>query len=286
MPFAPRPHVELVNVLDMPAKSLTLKGASAPTRLITLSESPQNRAVSAVLDVPAGWRRERGANPDTFVEHYLLSGDLRVGGLQLLPHHYYRTEPGTAAGPWESIHGARVLYFTEGDPLAWRTVSEPGEDLNEGTTWVDTNKMPWGDIFVAGPPSDGAKLMIKLLYMDPNTKAYTRLILAQPGWRDHRTAHHPVVEEAFTIAGHMDYNFGALEVDTYFYRPPRVKHGFFQAYPAGTVWIIRSDGVLENIYTEPDGTPVNWEPGTDRAPITVKDPVRSRRSGPWDGRGR
>jgi hypothetical protein len=94
------------------------------------------------------------------------------------------------------------------------------------------------------------------------------------------------VEEAFTIAGHMDYNFGALEVDTYFYRPPRVKHGFFQAYPAGTVWIIRSDGQLENIYTESDGTPVNWEPGTDRAPITVKDPVRSRRSGPWDGRGR
>lgn len=99
MPFAPRPHVELVNVLDMPAKNLTLKGASAPARLITLSESPQNRAVSAVLDLPAGWRRERGANSDTFVEHYLLSGDLRVGGLQLLPHHYYRTEPGTAAGP-------------------------------------------------------------------------------------------------------------------------------------------------------------------------------------------
>ena len=27
----------------------------------------------------------------------------------------------------------------------------------------------------------------------------------------------------------MTYNFGTLEVDTYFYRPPRVKHGFFQA---------------------------------------------------------
>src|SRR5438309_1270014 len=147
MPFAPRPHVELVHVLDMPAKDLKLPGAEKPARLITLSESSQNRAISAVLDLPAGWRRERGANPDTFVEHYLLSGDLRVGGLQLLPHHYYRAEAATAAGPWESTHGARVLYFTEGDPLAWRAVREEGDDINEGITWVDTNTMPWGDIF-------------------------------------------------------------------------------------------------------------------------------------------
>lgn len=286
MPWAPRPHVELVHVLDMAAKEVRLPGTDRPARIITLSESPQNHAISAVLDVPAGWRRERGANPDTFVEQYVLGGDLRVGELQLLPHHYHRTAVGTAAGPWTSTHGARVLYFTEGDPMAWRPVSAPGDDLTEGTSWIDTNKVAWGDIFVAGPPSDGAKLMIKLLYMDPGSKAYTRLILAQPGWRDHRTAHHPVVEEAYTIEGHMDYNFGALEVDTYFYRPPRIKHGHFHAYPAGTVWIIRSDGELENIYTERDGTPVNWTPGTDRAPITVDQPERSKRAGPWDGRGR
>ena len=287
MSFAPRPHVELVHALDMPAKEVKLPGADRPARLITLSESPVNKAISAILDLPPGWTRERGANPDTFVEHYLLSGDLKVGGLQLLPHHYYRTAESTAAGPWSTVHGARILYFTEGDPMAWKKVTAPGDDINEGVTYIDTNKLPWGDIFVAGPPSDGAKLMIKLLYMDPESKAYTRLILAQPGWKDHRTAHHPVVEEAYTIEGHMDYNFGGLEVDTYFYRPPRVKHGFFVAYPGGTVWIIRSDGQLENIYTEPDGTPVNWTPGTERAPIPVQgQPVRSKRAGPWDGRGR
>jgi hypothetical protein len=288
MAFAPRPHVELVHAVDMPAKDVLLPGANKPARLIVLSESPVNKAVSAVLDIPAGWERERGRNDDTFVEHYLLAGDLKVGeGLQLLPHHYFRTEISATSGPFRSVHGARILYFTEGDPMNWTPVSQTGPDISEGITHINTNVVPWGDIFVAGPPvtEEGSTLKIKLLYMDPRTKAYTRLILAEKGWHDHRTAHHPVVEEAYTIHGHMTYNYGALEVDTYFYRPPRIKHGFFQAYPDGTVWIIRSDGELENIYTEPDGTPVNWEPGTEREPVHIDPPVRSERAGPWDGSG-
>src|SRR5688572_1216174 len=100
----------------MPANEVVLSGSQQPVRLITLSESPVNQAISAVIDLPAGWQRERGTNPDTFVEYYLLSGDLNVGGdLQLLPHHYFRTEIGAAAGPFSSVHGARLLCFTEGD---------------------------------------------------------------------------------------------------------------------------------------------------------------------------
>jgi hypothetical protein len=289
MAFAPRPHVELVHVLDMPAREITLPGSNMPARLIVLSESPVNKAVSAILDLPPGWRRERGANPDTFVEHYLLAGDLLVGDdLQLLPHHYFRTEIGTAAGPFSTVHGARIVYFTEGDPMAWTPVSSPGPALSEGITWHNTNIMPWEDIFVAGPnvTETGAKLKIKLLHMDPRTKAYTRLILAEKGWYDHRFAHHPVVEEAYTISGHMTYNYGTLEVDTYFYRPPRVKHGDFLSYPDGCVWIIRSDGELENIYTSLDGEPGNWEYGTDREPVPVDEKlVRSKRAGPWNGYG-
>lgn len=286
MAFAPRPFVELVHVLDMPAQEVTFPGASKSARLIPLSEAPSNKAVSAVVDLPPGWSRETGLNPDTFVEYYLLSGDLLVGDTLLLPHHYFRMARGAAAGAWSTVHGARLLLFTEGDPMAWKSVTLPEGAAQEGLVHLDTNLMPWDKTFVPGPPSDGAELKIKLLYMDPETKAYTRLILAEPGWADHRTAHHPVVEEAYTISGHMTYNFGTLEVDTYFYRPPLVKHGFFKSFPGGTIWLIRSDGELENIYTYDDGTPVNWEAGTPRAPIRTPNPVRSRRAGPWDGRGR
>jgi hypothetical protein len=286
MAFAPRPHVELVHVLDMPGKDIQLPGANMPARLITLSESPVNKAVSAVLDLPPGWRRAPGANPDTFMEHYLLAGDLNVGGVQLLPHHYFRTEIGAAAGPWQTRHGARTLFFTEGDPLAWQAVADPGAELHEGLKWIDTNKVPWGEVFTTGTPvlGDGARLRIKLLHMDPRARAYTRLIEAMPGWHDHRLAHHTVVEEAYTVTGHMTYSYGVLEVDTYFYRPPLVKHGNFEAYPGGTVWLIRSDGELLNLYTDPDGTPLNWDPGSEREPVPA-DPSRSPRAGAWSGMG-
>ena len=29
---------------------------------------------------------------------------------------------------WSTTHGARVLYFTEGDPMAWKRITAPGDD--------------------------------------------------------------------------------------------------------------------------------------------------------------
>jgi hypothetical protein len=287
MAFAPRPHVEVVHLLDLPAREVLLPGANKPARLIVLSESPVNKAVSAVLDLPPDWRRDPGYNPNTFMEHYLLAGDLRVGReVQLLPHHYFRTEIGAAAGPYQTRHGARVLFFTEGDPLAWRAVTDAGDDLHEGLKWIDTNQQTWCEVFTVGSrvmPS-GARLLIKLLHIDPETRAYTRLIKAMAGWHDDRIEHHLCVEEAYTIAGHMTYSFGTQEPDAYFYRPPLLKHGCFQAHADGTVWLIRSDGEILNLYTDQDGTPLNWDAGTDREPVFA-DPQRSARAGAWTGAG-
>ncbi|GIW09908.1 MAG: hypothetical protein KatS3mg061_0965 [Dehalococcoidia bacterium] len=288
VPFAPRPHVELVHVVDLPAREILLPGADRPARLITLSASHVNGAISAILDLPPGWTRQRGANPVTFTEWFLLAGDLAVGEeLLLLANHYYRTAQAVAMGPLRTVHGARLLFFTEGDPFAWQPVAEPAPALTEGITHVDTNQVAWIPSIYPGPPvhNEQSRLWTKLLYMGEEHK--TRLVMAGKDWYDHRTSHHPCVEEMFTLRGHMVYNFGVLEVDTYFYRPPRVKHGFFQAYPDGTTWLIRCDGDLENIYTQPDGTPVNWSYGTEREPVWV-DPatlVRSQRAGPWSGAG-
>jgi hypothetical protein len=260
-------------------------GANLAARLMTLSESPVNQAISAVLDLPPGWQRERGSNPDTFTEWFLLSGDLQVStDLLLLAGHYYRAGKDVAMGPLSTTHGARILFFTEGDPLAWTASPGSNPAITEGITHVDTNKSEWIPSIYAGPPvhNEQSRLWTKILHMDDECK--TRLVMAGKDWYDHRTSHHPCVEEMYTIRGHMTYNFGVLEVDTYFYRPPRVKHGAFQAFPEGTTWLIRCDGDLENIYTEPDGTPINWAYGTEREPVVVDTEtlVRSKRAGPWD----
>ena len=112
-------------------------------------------------------------------------------------------------------------------------------------------------------------LYIKYLHVDPATGFYTRLVFAQEGWADHRLAHHPCYEEAYTTQGHMEYNFGTLDLGTYFFRPARVKHGHFTTMEGGATWLLRSDGELLNWYTQNEwvrwgGEAVNYGPDGGR----------------------
>ena len=129
--------------------------------------------------------------------------------------------------------------------------------------------MKWDAVPNPGPMPG---LFIKYLHVDPVTGFYTRLVHAQEGWSDHRLAHHPCYEEAYTTQGHMEYNFGTLDLGTYFFRPARVKHGHFTTMEGGATWLLRSDGELANWYTQNEwvrwgGEGVNYGPeGLDESP--------------------
>ncbi|MFN8534387.1 MAG: DUF4437 domain-containing protein [Dehalococcoidia bacterium] len=280
MPFTARPHTELVHTRDLPADEVLLPGADRAARLITLSRSSENGAISGVLILPPGWQREAGGNPATFVEHFVLSGDLTVGELQLQPWHYLRLARGASAGPWSTNHGARLLIFTNGDPLSW----QPGSPTGEGVHHVDSNLTEWEIPFVPGPnvTKTGARLLIKMLYRDPEEGGYTRLVKQLPGWEDARLEHHLCVEETFGLYGEAWYNFGYAPAESYFWRPPKIQHGNFRSGDSGKIGLTRTDGALENIYSTLDGDPVGWEPGSDRAPIPVDqvNPIRSATAGP------
>ena len=45
----------------------------------------------------------------------------------------------------------------------------------------------------------------------------------------------------------MEYNFGTLDLGTYFFRPARVKHGHFTTMEGGATWLLRSDGELAQL---------------------------------------
>jgi hypothetical protein len=136
-------------------------------------------------------------------------------------------------------------------------------------------------------------LKLKLLYHDPapaddSTKGFvTMLAWAPPGWSDDRMVHHPVFEEAYSLDGHLVYNFGTLDAGTYFFRPAMVKHGHFIAgEERGWTGFFRLDGTLVNWITVnervvAEGTAINYDPKT-QASIVSGIPVRSRSTGKWD----
>lgn len=280
-----RPHVECVDIRDLPWGPANLVNSNAKARQKVLSIDWNTRAASLYMQLEPGWTRAKGYHhADT--EIYVIDGELTVGDHRLYAGCYYRVPKYKAVGPFESQRGATVLYFREGPPSYAVSHRDMGT-VQEAPIFVDTNEMDWKDAFVPHDRTvvDGAaSLQIKLLYRSPITHFYSRLVRAPAGWSDTRLSHHPVMEEAYGLEGFMDYNFGRMTPGTYFYRPPRIKHGNFRTGPNGFVFFCRDDGELVNLHTDEKGNAINYDPHGDLAPVTA-EPIRSISFGDWDGEG-
>ena len=292
-----RPHVELVDEKDLLWHAAELPHGGGVARQRNLSYDEENGAASLLVefltDLAAGPRRARSA--DGMVRARGSGDDRRPGarrGRILVCAPRGVTTPAVTADP-----DTRILLFREYGNWEF-TPAEGGAVIDDKRLVVcDSDAMEWYDVIDPqnGSPMDFERggtpvpgLFIKLLWRDPETGFYTRLIKAKPGWREHPLAHHPVFEEAYCLEGEFDYNFGTMTPGQYFFRPAGVRHGDFTAGEKdGCVWILRCDGDLVDWYTENasmemKGDPVNWGdqyPGSE-PPVYIQ-PVRSRSIGPW-----
>ena len=299
-----RPHVELIQQADLCWHAAELPRGEGKVRQRNMSYDEENGGASTKLVFDSSWHRPAGYHhADT--EWFLLSGEMRLGTQLLRKGAYFRAPAGLRVPALTVKQGTEVLLFRELQdwgftvssrdragfvPRGLNTASsEPGS-----LTVVDTTRMEWMPNIYEGDQQRFLKL--KLLYHDPAPKNdpekgfVTMMCWAPPGWSDDRLVHHPVFEEAYTIDGHLDYNFGRLDAGTYFFRPARVKHGhFISGEEKGFTGIFRMDGSIINWITinekvTVEGTPLNYDPRT-QAPVMAGIPVRSRSTGPWDKDG-
>jgi uncharacterized protein DUF4437 len=283
-----RPHVELIHEADYIWHPAELPGGAGEARQQNLSLDEEDGSGSFRVDFDSDFERPGGYHvADT--EWYVLEGEISVGDTRLGKGGYFHAPKGIAMPPVTALSGTRILLYREYGDWGYEVADRNADFASEPELIViDTEAMDWLDVDKPGPKPG---LMIKMLHRNPATGFYTRLIWAKPGWDDHRLAHHPCYEEAYTIWGTMRYNFGDLLPGTYFFRPAWVKHGHFISHePDGCAWLIRSDGDLTNFYTTGEGvtvhgTPENYDLET-QAPVVTGIPVRSKSAGPWDLDGR
>lgn len=281
-----RPHVELIDEKDYVWHKADLPVGEGTALERRLSIDEEDGSASLRLDFISDWGRPGGVHhADT--EYYVLSGQLDVGGKVLGPGGYIHAGKGVAMPYIRATAGTRILHYREFGDCGFDVSDTNRSDAKESLIILDTGSMPWMDVEKPGPKPG---LMIKMLHRDPESGFYSRLIWAKPGWDDHRLAHHPCYEEAYTLGGTMQYNFGDLTQGSYFFRPAKVKHGHFvSGEPDGCTWLIRSDGELINWYTINErviveGEALNYDEET-QGPIISSYPVRSRSTGRWDGDG-
>ena len=291
-----RPHVELVDEKDLLWHMAELPHGSGEARQRNLSYDEENGAASLLVEFLTDWQRDAGLH-QAQTEWFVLEGQVTIGDHVLGKSGYWCAPRGVTTPAVQAIAGTKILLFREyGDWEFTPSTSDTGID-EDRLVVHDSEAMEWFDVVDPdnGSPMDFERggtpvpgLFIKLLWRDPETGFYTRLIKAKPGWREHPLAHHPVFEEAYCLEGEFDYNFGTMTPGQYFFRPAGVRHGDFTAGEKdGCVWILRCDGDLVDWYTENasmemKGDPVNWGdeyPGSE-PPVYIQ-PVRSRSIGPW-----
>ncbi len=263
-----RPHVELIQENDYVWHTAELVGGEGRASERRLSVDEEDGSCSLRVDFHTDWGRGPGIHhADT--EYHVLEGSMTYGGRRIGKGGYVYAPKGVPTDAITFSEGTRILHYREYgdagfDPV--QSIEAPRwKDAREDVIVIDSEAMKWDAVPNPGPMPG---LFIKYLHVDPVTGFYTRLVHAQEGWTDHRLAHHPCYEEAYTVQGHMEYNFGTLDLGTYFFRPARVKHGHFTSMEGGATWLLRSDGELFNWYTQSEwvrwgGEAINWGPSDD-----------------------
>lgn len=298
-----RPHVELIQEGDLVWHPAELTRGDGKARQRNLSYDEENGGASTRVVFDSAWSRPAGYHHGD-VEWYVMAGQVRIGDRLLGKGGYFRAPAGLCIPAIQVAAGTDVLIFREFGDWGFsasaknrsRFVARGGNTASEeqgALTIVDTNRMEWMPNAYEGDTQRFLKL--KLLYHDPappgqNNKGFvTMLAWAPPGWSDNRMVHHPVFEEAYSLDGHLVYNFGTLDAGTYFFRPARVKHGHFVAgEERGWTGFFRLDGSLINWITVNErivveGNAINYDPKSKyEAPVIAGLPIRSRSTGEWD----
>lgn len=293
-----RPHVEFVHEKDLLWHMAELPHGQGDARQKNLCYDEEDGSASLRVDFVSDWSRPSGLH-SAMTEWYVLKGEVQVGDETLTDGGYWCAPKGVLTPAINVKAGTEILLFREYGDWTFTPGIEHGADKHKDLEFTvkHSEEMEWFDVedAVNGSPMDFERggtpvpgLFIKLLYRNPVTGFYTRLIKAKPNWHEHPLAHHPVFEEAYTLDGEFDYNYGKLTRGTYFFRPAGIRHGDFTAGPEGTTWILRCDGDLVDWYTdnarvEMSGDPVNWGEGYPQSePPVMIQPTRSKSVGEWE----
>ncbi|ARN72956.1 DUF4437 domain-containing protein [Oceanicoccus sagamiensis] len=295
-----RPHVEFVDEKDLLWHIAELPHGVGEAKQKHLSYDEEDGSASTRVDFVTDWSRPSGLHT-AVTEWFVLKGEVTLGDKTLVDGDYWCAPKGVCTPAISVKAGTEILLFREYGDWSFTPATADLEDKEEiaELTIMSSNNMEWYAVEdpVNGSPMNferggGAMpvpgMFIKLLYRNPVTGFYTRLIKAGPGWKEHPLAHHPVFEEAYLLSGEFNYNYGTIHAGGYFFRPAGVRHGDFVAGDEeGFTFILRCDGDLVDWYTdnarvEMQGDPVNWGEGFPLSePPVMLQPVRSKTAGPW-----
>ena len=238
-----RPHIEFIQSQCLPWSPAPRGIPGAEGKI--LSRADRGGACSLLLRYPPGWQRDLTEYSPADEEFYVLEGRIEIDS-QIFGADSYAFRPaGFTRRSIQSPEGCVMLAFYSREPV-W--LSGPGNGAAERSPrsvgFLDTATMPW-DMTLNDPRLAHLGISRKNLRTDPDTGERTFLSLVLPQSAPLGGAGpqemHPVVEEAYVIAGALCGPHGTMNPGAYFLRPPGIAHGPFGSR-VGSMSLIRFVG--------------------------------------------
>ncbi|WP_439532142.1 cupin domain-containing protein [Polymorphobacter sp.] len=259
-----RPHIEFVQAQMLPWRRLGPGLARTDAEYKLLSHDVATGACSVLMRYPPGWTREGPEHLGAAEEFYVLDGGLEVDGRVYAADCYAFLPAGWTRHHMASPAGCVLLAFFDAEPVLHAGAGDGRAEADPAAVpFQNVLHMAW-DMTLNDPKLRHLGIGRKDLRRDPVTgeRTFLSLILPQsePPGRRGPTERHPVVEEAYVVAGSLTGPHGTMHPGAYFWRPPGIAHGPFGSR-WGAVSLVRFVG----------GRHVNlWS--TDEAPFAFDAP--------------
>ena len=238
--------IEYLDLTEIPSEPLLGDGlplGMLGRRLMNIASGE----TTFLVRVGPQWRRVETGYYDAGLEVLVLDGAVAIGDHELSRTCFSYLPAGATTGPWSSALGCEMLLMFKGPPNFVESDNDaPGTQADQRIDCLNVEAAPWETM----PGYDGRSLddagpllHHKIMYEDPETKAYTYLVRQAAGWSEAKLEAHSTWEELILMEGDylMGHN-GLVPAGTYIYRPGDIPHGP-QATRAGSIWLARGNKV-------------------------------------------
>lgn len=223
------------------AREEALIWGSAIVDLRPLRRLPDGTLRSGIVTLPKGWRSE-ACVPAANQQFAVLSGRVEFGKALLSADAFTVVRAG-AVMPAMAAEEETVLILIQDEGQSFAPVDHAG-DRHDAIVVPHVNAIEPFTPVIDGLPLHGFER--RVLWIDPDTGADTRLLRIPAGFRGAGANWHPVQEEIFCLEGDIQPDdTRPMRAGSYLWNPARSIHGFDEVTHGGCVLLEWHDGLWD-----------------------------------------
>lgn len=223
---------------DIAREQVVIWGAQ-PISLRPLRRLPDGSLRSGIVTLPKGWSCAAGT-PAANQQFAVLSGKVRFGETTLGAAAFTVVRGGTTM-PAMAAEEETVLILIQDAGQTYAPVDNAAAAQPEAIVLPDVYAIEPFTPVIHGVPLHGFER--RVLWLDPESGADTRLLRVPAGFRGAGANWHPVQEEIFCVAGDIQPDeTRPMRAGSYLWNPARSIHGFDEVTHGGCVLLEWHDG--------------------------------------------